>query len=67
MLPNEIEIEQDSKQVYQRIVQLSRCKFSDLQSLCKIENTKLCMALIYLLQKKRIKQEWYNEGVYYCI
>lgn len=67
MLPNEIEIKQDGEQVYQKIVQLSRCKFSDLQFSCKLESTKLCMALIYLLQRKRIRQEWSNEGIYYCI
>jgi len=49
MLPDEIKMKQNSESVYQKIVQLSRCKFSELQVLCNLEDTELCMTLIYLL------------------
>ncbi len=67
MLPNEEEIKQDSEQVIQMIRLHPNCKFSELQSLCGLKNTSLCMALIHLLRHNRIRQEWSKDGIYYCI
>lgn len=67
MLPNEEEIRQNSEQVIQIIRLHAYCRFSKLQSLCGLKNTRLCMALIYLLQYNRIRQEWSKDGIYYCI
>jgi len=41
MLPDEIKMKKNSESVYQKIVQLSRCKFSELQVLCNFMLTKL--------------------------
>ena len=67
MLPDKMKMKQNSESVYQKIVQLSRCKLSELQVLCNLEDTELCMTLIYLLQREKIRQEWSDEGIYYCL
>lgn len=67
MLPNEQEIKQNTQQVIQLIRLHPYCKFVELQSLSGLENTQLCMALIYLLQRNLIRQEWSKDGIYYCM
>lgn len=67
MLSDKKRVKQNSENVYQAISHLLRCKFIDLQVECKLESTELYMALIYLLQQERIRQEWTQDGIYYCI
>lgn len=67
MSTDEIQITKDSEQVIYIIRRLHHCKFLEIQPLCELEENRLYKALIYLIQQNLIKQEWRQNGIFYCM
>ena len=60
-------IKSNSRKVYDVIARCTRCTFAELQGLCHLANTDLCMALVQLIRENKIEQKSGKQGVYYCL
>ena len=58
-------IKSNSRRVYDILLRYTRCTFGELENLCNLASTDLCMALLQLLREKKIEQVSGNHGVYY--
>ena len=58
-------IKKNSLKVYDILLRYTRCSFSELQRLCELASTDLCMALAQLLKENKIEQVSEKQGVYY--
>lgn len=67
MIPNDKEIRKDGERVILAMRTTRRGRFSELQVVCGLEDTRLYEALIYLLRCNRIRQEVCDDGIYYCM
>lgn len=65
MLPDEATIKSLSKNVYLALVKMLRCTFAELQSVCELGSTELCLCIARLLQENKIRQERCGGNVYY--
>lgn len=67
MLPDERTIQSRSMSVYKALSRTIRCTFAELQHLCKLGSTELCLGIARLMQEHKIKEERLNGNVYYSI
>ncbi len=59
-------IKTNSRKVYDILLRYTRCTFGELENLCNMASTDLCMAILQLLREKKIEQVSENQGnVYY--
>ncbi len=58
-------IKTNSRKVYDILLRYTRCTFNELQRLCGMESTDLCMALVQLIKENKIEQVSEKQGVYY--
>lgn len=58
-------IKTNSRKVYDILLRYTRCTFGELENLCHLPSTDLCMALLQLLREKKIEQVSEHQGVYY--
>ncbi len=58
-------IKRNSRAVYDVIRRFTRCTFDQLQKLCNLTSTDLCLALAQLLREKEIEQYCEQQVVYY--
>ncbi len=58
-------IKSNSRRVYDILLRYTRCTFGELENLCNLASTDLCMALLQLLREKKIEQVSGNQGIYY--
>ena len=59
-------IRTNSRKVYDILLRYTRCTFGELENLCNMASTDLCMAILQLLREKKIEQVSENQGnVYY--
>ncbi len=57
----------NSKKVYANMYQMVYYTFNELQKICQLGNTELCLALVQLIQEKKIKQGRNKQGIYYVL
>lgn len=57
----------NSKKVYASMYQMVYYTFNELQKICQLGNTELCLALVQLIQEKKIKQGRNKQGIYYVL
>ena len=65
MLPNKYITLCDSQKIYQYIQHNVTCSFNELQSYSRLDNLHLCMALLELIQEKKILPESSNGKISY--
>ncbi len=58
-------IKNNSLKVYDILLRYTRCTFSELERLCNLASTDLCMALAQLLRENKIEQVSGKQGIYY--
>lgn len=58
-------IKSNSRKVYDILLRYTRCTFGELERLCNMASTDLCMALAQLLKENKIEQVSEKQGVYY--
>lgn len=58
-------IKSNSRKVYDILLRYTRCTFDELENLCHLASTDLCMALLQLIREKKIEQVSENQEVYY--
>lgn len=58
-------IKGNSRKVYDILLRYTRCTFDELQRLCNLASTDLCMALVQLLRENKIEQVSEKQGIYY--
>lgn len=58
-------IKGNSLKVYGILVRYTRCTFDQLEKLCNLTSTDLCLALAQLLREKKIEQFSECHAVYY--
>lgn len=58
-------IKTNSRKVYDILLRYTRCTFGELERLCNMASTDLCMALAQLLKENKIEQVSEKQGVYY--
>lgn len=58
-------IKKNSALVYDVLLHYTRCSFDQLQKLCKLANTDLCLALAQLMRENKIQQFTECQSVYY--
>lgn len=58
---------QEREQVYGVIKHLGRCQFTELSSICQLSNQSVYRALLFLCRHDKIRQEWNEDGIWYCI
>ncbi len=58
-------IRTNSRKVYDILLRYTRCTFGELENLCNMASTDLCMAILQLLREKKIEQVSGNQGIYY--
>lgn len=47
--------------------QMVHYTFNELQKICQLGNTELCLALVQLIQENKIKQDRNEQGIYYVL
>ena len=57
MALNKQTIINNSKKVYACMYQMVHYTFNELQKICQLGNTELCLALVQLIQENKIKQD----------
>lgn len=57
----------NSKKVYANMYQMVHYTFNELQKICHLGNTELCLALIQLMQENKIRQNRNEQGIYYVL
>ncbi|MBQ8500779.1 MAG: winged helix-turn-helix domain-containing protein [Bacteroides sp.] len=58
----------NSRLLYNLLQRMYRYTFSELQRICKLSDTDLCLAIGRLLQEGKMKMDRGEQGVYYmCI
>ena len=57
----------NSGRLYERMQRMCRYSFNELQRLCKLEDTALCLAIARLMQEGKILQGKNECGVYYAL
>ena len=57
----------NSKKVYACMYQMVHYTFNELQKICQLGNTELCLALVQLMQENKIKQDRNEQGIYYVL
>ena len=57
MALNKQTIINNSKKVYACMYQMIHYTFNELQKICQLGNTELCLALVQLIQENKIKQD----------
>ena len=61
-------IKTNSRQVYNILLHYyTRCTFNQLQKLCNLASTDLCLALAQLMKENKIEQVSERQVVYYCL
>lgn len=60
-------IKKNSKLLYEAMQRMYRYTFNELQKLCKLKDTELCLAIVRLLQEGKITQDRNEFGVYYAL
>ncbi len=55
----------NSRMVYEVLLQRTRCTFDQLQRLCHLASTDLCLALAHLIREKVVEQYCERQVVYY--
>lgn len=65
MIINNERIKEDSINVYKAMNRMVHYSFNELQRLCHLESTDLCLALIQLLRESKIEQNRDKTGIYY--
>ena len=58
-------IKTNSRKVYDILLRYTRCTFGELENLCNMASTELCMAILQLLREKKIEQGSENPGTVY--
>ncbi len=58
-------IKKNSMQVYGILIRYTRCTFEQLEKLCNLTSTDLCLALAQLMREKKIEQFSECHAVYY--
>jgi len=48
-------------------VQTCALPIYELQKICQLGNTELCLALVQLIQENKIKQDRNEQGIYYVL
>ena len=66
MALNKETIINNSKKVYACMYQMVHYTFNELQKICQLGNTELCLALVQLMQENKIKQDRNEQGIYYA-
>ena len=67
MIPDEKTIKSRSMGVYKALSNALRCTFDELQNLCKLGTTELCLSIARLMQEHKIRQEREGDNVYYML
>lgn len=67
MLPDEKTIQSRSMSVYKALSRTVRCTFAELQNLCKLGTTELCLGIARLMQENKIREERLDGNVYYML
>lgn len=67
MTLNKQTIINNSKKVYACMYQMVHYTFNELQKICQLGNTELCLALVQLIQENKIKQDRNEQGIYYVL
>ena len=67
MALNKQTIINNSKKVYACMYQMVHYTFNELQKICQLGNTELCLALVQLIQENKIKQDRNEHGIYYVL
>ena len=58
-------IKRNSMQVYNILSHYTRCTFAQLEQLCNLASTDLCLALAQLMRENKIEQYADRQAVYY--
>lgn len=67
MIPDKELIEQCSETAYAVLATKEGCTLQELQSLCNLDSTDLCFALLHLLKEKRIESAFDDGKVTYRV
>lgn len=58
-------IKRNSMQVYNILSHYTRCTFAQLEQLCHMASTDLCLALAQLMRENKVEQYTDSQTVYY--
>lgn len=58
-------IKRNSMQVYNILSHYTRCTFAQLEQLCHMASTDLCLALVQLMRENKVEQYTDSRIVYY--
>ncbi len=58
-------IKKNSMQVYEILMHYTRCTFEQLEKLCNLTSTDLCLALAQLMREHKVEQFSEQRAVYY--
>lgn len=58
-------IKKNSLQVYDVLKYYTRCTFEQLEKLCNLKSTDLCLALAQLMREHKVEQYCEQRAVYY--
>ncbi len=58
-------IKRNSRQVYNTLSHYTRCTFAQLEQLCHMASTDLCLALAQLMRENKVEQYTDSQTVYY--
>lgn len=53
--------------VYKALSRTVRCTFAELQNLCRLGTTELCLGIARLMQENKIREERLDGNVYYML
>lgn len=62
---NKETIRKNSASIYHHMQRKHRYTFEELQRMGNLESTPLCLALLYLMQERKIEQEQEAHTIYY--
>ena len=58
-------VKRNSQKVYDVLAYYTRCTFDQLEKLCNLTSTELCLALAQLIREHKIEQYSERRAVYY--
>ena len=60
-------ISKNSNKVYRLMTRMYHYTFNELQRICLLEDTALCLAIVRLVQEGKVVQAKGEQGVYYMV
>ncbi|MDY3267973.1 MAG: winged helix-turn-helix domain-containing protein [Phocaeicola sp.] len=67
MIPNKQNLKKAGIIIYQLLSNMKKCSYKQLQLLSGLNDTSLCMGILYLLKSNKIIQYPQNDEIFYSL